>query len=82
VARAQGDAEAIARASGRCIDELDELTTDQAIRPVMYEAASTRMLRTEAAQAPTPVSPGEQTLTVTVHGRWRLRQAGASCPTR
>ncbi len=71
VAQAQGDAAAIARAAGGCVGDAMELTTVQFRPPVP-------MGRAMAMQADaTPIEPGEQTLTVSIMGRWRLQ---GSCP--
>jgi uncharacterized protein YggE len=81
VGRAQGDADAIARAAGRCgVDEIIELSTAEAVRPVVLERSMA--LRAQADQQPTPINPGEQTLSVTVTGRWRVAAQGASCSAR
>jgi len=69
VERARGDAEALARGAGGKLGELVELSSAQASaapRPMGYMT----MARAEAA--PTPINPGEQTLTVTVTARWKF----------
>jgi uncharacterized protein YggE len=76
VDRARGDAEALARAAGRCVEEPLELSTAQAVRPVFQEMA---LARRAAADVPTPIEPGEQTLTVHVSARWRLSSQGGTC---
>src|ERR1044071_9035671 len=68
MAKARGDAEALARAAGGSIGALlDASTVVAPIRP--YEVA---MMRRDAmaAQAPTPIEPGQQTVTATVTTRW------------
>lgn len=77
VKRAEGDAKVIARAAGRCLGEIVELTTVQSRTPlpVMRE---TRMMAAADA-GPTPVEPGEQTVTATVTARWRLVEVSANC---
>lgn len=76
VQQARADAEAMAEAAGRCIYDVIELTTNEMVRPVMYEMAA----RGAADQASTPIEPGEQTITVTVQGRWQLHSVGRVCP--
>jgi hypothetical protein len=76
VRQARADAEAMAAAADRCIYDVIELTTNEMVRPVMMEMAA----RGAADQASTPIEPGEQTITVTVQGRWQLHSAGRVCP--
>lgn len=67
VASARADAEALARAAGGGLGMLMELsTTSEPIRPVVYAAARMDM----AAKAPTPIEPGQQTITAAVTARW------------
>jgi uncharacterized protein YggE len=70
VQKARADAEAAARAAGGTIGELLEISIGA------YSAPPPRpMLRVTAAvaeQAPTPINPGEQTLSVDVTTRWRF----------
>jgi uncharacterized protein YggE len=70
VQKARADAEAAARAAGGTIGELLEISIGA------YSAPPPRpMMRVSAAmaeQAPTPINPGEQTLTVDVSTRWRF----------
>jgi uncharacterized protein YggE len=70
VTRARQDAEALARAAGGSLGPLLELSDfSQGPRP-MY---TTGMLRAQVADAaPTPISPGEQQLQVTVIARWQF----------
>ncbi|HJU88693.1 MAG TPA: SIMPL domain-containing protein [Gemmatimonadaceae bacterium] len=69
VSRARADAEAIARAAGGQLGELMELNATPFEPPRPYPMAMARVA-SEAAQ--TPISPGEQTLSVTVMARWRF----------
>lgn len=64
-ARAQADA--MARAAGGSLGPLLELSTSAPVRPM----ALTQALVMRAASAtPTPITPGEQTVSATVTGRW------------
>ena len=68
VVRARADAEALARAAGGSLGALLELNTQTPpVRPYPVERA---MMRLNAAEAQTPIEPGQQTLTVWVSGRW------------
>lgn len=75
VARARGDAEALAKAAGGSVGSLLELNTQVSpVRPMGVERA---MLRGAiAADAQTPIEPGQQTLTVWVSGRWAFVGGG------
>ena len=70
VQKARADADAAARAAGGSVGELLEINIGA------YSAPPPRpMLRVNAAmadQAPTPINPGEQTLSVDVSTRWRF----------
>jgi uncharacterized protein YggE len=69
VARARGDAEVLARAAGGHLGTLISLTTSQTFAPrpgPMMSAA-----RLDAA-VQTPITPGEETVTVQVSARWRF----------
>ena len=77
VRQARADADAMASAAGRCIADVIELTTNEMVRPVMMMEMSARGA---ADQASTPIEPGEQTITVTVQGRWQLHSIGRVCP--
>ena len=69
VARARGDAEALARAANGSLGALLELNTQSPpVRPMYAEQRLMRM--GGAADTQTPVEPGQQTLTVWVSGRW------------
>lgn len=76
VRQARADADAIATAAGRCILDVIELSTSEMVRPMMAMAMAERAV----ADAPTPIEPGEQTVSVTVTGRWQLQSAGRVCP--
>ena len=72
VANARADAEAMARAAGGTLGALLELSTGGPTMPPrpMYEMA----IRTKTAMQsePTPVNPGQQTVTVFVTAKWRF----------
>jgi uncharacterized protein YggE len=73
VARARGDAEALAKAAGGSLGVLLELNTQsQPVRPMYRERAI--QLQSGAADVQTPIEPGQQTLTVWVSGRWQFAQ--------
>jgi uncharacterized protein YggE len=75
VARARGDAEALARGAGGTLGELLEVSS----APMMGPPQPYRMMLGEAKQMAsdvTPINPGEQTLTVTVTARWRFLAGG------
>jgi uncharacterized protein YggE len=71
VANARADADAMARAAGGSLGALVELSTQGPTVPPrpMYELSA----RAKTAQAePTPVNPGEQTISVYVNARWQF----------
>jgi uncharacterized protein len=69
IEKARADAEAAAKAARGTLGTLLEINigayAPQPPRPMM-------MMRKEAAQADTPINPGEETLTVEVSTRWRF----------
>lgn len=68
VADARADAEVLARAAGGTLGNLLEMSTvEMPIRPVPMMAQA-RMV----AAAPTPIEPGQQTISATVTVRWAL----------
>jgi uncharacterized protein YggE len=70
IAKARGDADAMARAAGGKLGPLLEIaTTDDGggPRPMYRSAMSAR-----AAYAPTPIEPGELTVQVRVSARWHF----------
>lgn len=71
VANAKADAEAMARAAGGSLGSLVELSTQGPTSPPrpMYNVASRAKL---SAAEPTPVNPGEQTVSVYVNARWQF----------
>jgi uncharacterized protein YggE len=72
VARARLDAEALARSAGGSLGQLLELSSasfNQGPRPLFAAASVGRMA---AEVAPTPISPGEQQLQVSVLARWQF----------
>jgi uncharacterized protein YggE len=72
VANARADAEAMARAAGGSLGPLLELSTQGPTIPPrpMYDLAVARS-RAMAAE-PTPVNPGQQTVSVYVSARWQF----------
>jgi hypothetical protein len=75
VAKAQADAEAIARAAGGMLGPLIEVSTSAPARP--YYGEEVAMARVSAAGAPpTPIDPGEQIVAVFVSARWRFLASG------
>lgn len=67
ITTARADAEAMARAAGGALGPLLELSSgDMGPRPVFRTAAPTAM------SVATPIEPGEQTIRVSVSGRWRF----------
>ena len=72
VASARADAEAMARAAGGTLGSLLELSTNGPTVPPrpMYEMAARAKGAMQAE--PTPVNPGQQTVSVYVTARWRF----------
>lgn len=71
VERARADAEAMAQAAGGQLGELLELNAGhQPPRP--QPALDMAVARMAAESAPTPISEGSQTISATVHARWRF----------
>jgi uncharacterized protein YggE len=71
VVRARLDAEVLARAAGGTLGQLLDLSSagfNQGPRPMAFAGAMVR----QSADAPTPISPGEQQLQVSVVGRWQF----------
>ena len=75
VANARADAQALAEAAGQRLGTLLELSTSGFVRPPtpMFEA---RKVMDMAAQAPTPVEPGELEVTATVTAVYRIAGPG------
>lgn len=67
VQRARGDADAMAKGAGGRLGALIELTSQAAPRPIQFGA---RMAL--AAGSETPITPGSETVSVDVSGRWRF----------
>lgn len=73
VARARGDAEAMAHAAGGSLGPLLELSTvTGGVRPMQMEFQAVRAGVAGGMDAPTPVEPGQQTVQVTVTARWQF----------
>ena len=71
VTNARQQAETMATAAGGRLGDLVELSTQPGeYRP--YFAGDMAMARMQSNAAPTPVSPGQVTITATVTGRWRF----------
>ena len=65
VANARADAEALARAAGGSLGQLAEISSGEPpVRPIAMPMAKL------AAQAATPIEPGQQTVEATVSVRW------------
>jgi uncharacterized protein len=71
IAQARGDAEAMARASGGSLGNLLELTSSDMGGSPVYRRTF-EMNAGQAARAPSPIEPGEQTLRVMVMARWQF----------
>jgi len=69
VVKARSDAEAMAKAAGGMLGPLIEMSTAGDVRPVYDVMVSARMAASESS-APTPIDPGEQTVTVSISARW------------
>jgi len=71
VAKARSDADAMARAAGGTLGTLLELSTAGSPRRVYgEEVAFARSAAGTADATPTPIDPGEQTISVFVSARW------------
>lgn len=70
VANARADAEAMARAAGGSLGALLELSTQGPTTPPrpMFDVAA----RASAQARPTPVNPGQETISVYVNARWQF----------
>ena len=66
VLNAKADAEALARAAGGTLGSLIEVSSTSVAPPRMFDVA----MRTASAKAPTPIEPGEQTISASVTVRW------------
>ena len=69
VSKARSDAEAMAKAAGGALGSLIEMSTSGTVRP-MYDEVAQPARMAAADSAPTPIDPGEQTITVFVSARW------------
>lgn len=67
VVNARADAEALARAAGGSLGGLIEASSTSFAPPRAFETVSRMAM---AAKAPTPIEPGEQTVSATVTVRW------------
>lgn len=75
VTNARADAEAMARAAGGSLGQLLELSTQGPTIPPrpMYDMAR---VKTMQAAEPTPINPGQQTVSVFVNARWQFVAGG------
>jgi uncharacterized protein YggE len=71
VARARGDAEALAKGAGGALGDLLEVSSAPMVSPPRPYPMMMGKAERMAADI-TPINPGEQTLTVTVTARWRF----------
>lgn len=79
VANGCESAAAVARAGGRAIGELLEATVaDDGGQFQMQEMDASAPMMRGAAATPTPINPGELTVTASVVTRWRLVPAGGA----
>lgn len=71
VASARADADAMARAAGGTLGQLLELSTQGPTMPPrpMFDVAGARRM---AQAEPTPINPGQQTVSVYVNARWQF----------
>jgi uncharacterized protein YggE len=78
VARARADAEVMARAAGGRIGGLLELSTSgPSVRP-MYASRQVMMEAAGSVAAPTPIQPGEQSVSAFVSARWSFISGSAN----
>ena len=70
VARARDDADALAKAAGGSIGALLELTTTDFRPPVVFNRVLSAESMAGKVAGPTPVEPGEQTVSAMVTARW------------
>ena len=70
VARARDDADAVAKAAGGSVGALLEITTTDFRPPIVYNRVLAEASMAGKMAGPTPVEPGEQTVTATVTVRW------------
>jgi uncharacterized protein YggE len=66
VGNARADAETLAKAAGGTLGPLLELSTGSPIRPIQGTFGVAGM----AAKAPTPIEPGQQSISASVSARW------------
>jgi uncharacterized protein YggE len=78
IERATADACAMARAAGGTLTGLLEVSEAGTVTP--YPQFGGAMMDAAARQAPTPINPGEQTLTVSIVGRWSFRAVAEMNP--
>ena len=71
VAKARSDAEAAARAAGGTLGELLHLNIGGSFAPPPRPMYTVKTMAADIV-APTPINPGEQTITMTVSADWRF----------
>lgn len=76
VSKARAEAEVLARAAGGSLGALIELSSTGPVYRPMYAARGQMMDMAQASAAPTPIEPGEQTITAHVSARWRFVAGG------
>ena len=72
VRSARGDAEALASAAGGMVGPLLEISSSGPVYRPMFSAAA--MKAEGMSRAPTPIEPGEQTITASVSTTWQFVQ--------
>ncbi|MDB4907027.1 MAG: hypothetical protein JWO05_1811 [Gemmatimonadetes bacterium] len=73
VAKARGDAEVMARAAGGSLGSLIELTSSEySPPPVFRREMAMKAQMADAAQAPTPIEVGQETVRASVSVRWQF----------
>lgn len=70
VARARDDADAVAKAAGGSVGALIEITTTDVRPPVVFNRVLAEASMVGKVASPTPVEPGEQTVSAMVTVRW------------
>ncbi len=72
VASAHGDAEAAARAAGGTLGNLVEISLGSYSPPMPRPMMMRGAVAADAMQAETPISPGQETLSVDISARWKF----------
>jgi uncharacterized protein YggE len=74
VARAKGDADAIARAAGGTLGDLLELSAQPLYDRPVPMAASGMLKEARSSMAQTPIEPGQLRISATVNARWMFKE--------